>query len=161
MLAHWRVGTDERRTADEWAVLLRGLLGADLVGFGFRHAMPSGLLGLSYYRLGKSDEALSDFNKAIELEPNEPDGYYRRSDIYREMNKDAEAKAQAKDAYDLYVDTRLYAKKHVYEDILANGINLFGSVETVSAKLRELQEESGGFGCANSPPARSTVTSAS
>ena len=27
VLAHWRVGTDERRTADEWAVLLRGLLG--------------------------------------------------------------------------------------------------------------------------------------
>lgn len=28
--AHWRVATDERRTADEWAVLLRGLLaGAD------------------------------------------------------------------------------------------------------------------------------------
>ena len=26
VLAHWRVGTDERRTADEWAVLLRGLL---------------------------------------------------------------------------------------------------------------------------------------
>lgn len=24
---HWRVATDERRTADEWAVLLRGLLG--------------------------------------------------------------------------------------------------------------------------------------
>ncbi|MDP3893991.1 type III pantothenate kinase, partial [Nocardioides sp.] len=24
--AHWRVATDERRTADEWAVLLRGLL---------------------------------------------------------------------------------------------------------------------------------------
>lgn len=25
--AHWRVSTDQRRTADEWAVLLRGLLG--------------------------------------------------------------------------------------------------------------------------------------
>ena len=25
--AHWRVATDERRTADEWAVLVRGLLG--------------------------------------------------------------------------------------------------------------------------------------
>ncbi|CAM3718277.1 type III pantothenate kinase [Nocardioides zeicaulis] len=25
--AHWRVATDERRTADEWAVLIRGLLG--------------------------------------------------------------------------------------------------------------------------------------
>ena len=29
--AHWRVNTDERRTADEWSVLLRGLL-ADRVG---------------------------------------------------------------------------------------------------------------------------------
>ena len=26
VLDHWRVATDERRTADEWAVLLRGLL---------------------------------------------------------------------------------------------------------------------------------------
>lgn len=26
VLAHWRVSTDERRTADEWAVLVRGLL---------------------------------------------------------------------------------------------------------------------------------------
>ena len=26
VLAHWRVATDERRTADEWAVLIRGLL---------------------------------------------------------------------------------------------------------------------------------------
>ena len=47
---------------------------------------------------------------------------------------DEEAKAQAKAAYDLYVDTRLYAKKHVYEDIIANGINLFGSVETVARR---------------------------
>jgi len=51
---------------------------------------------------------------------------------------DAEAKAQAKDAYDLYVDTRLYAKKHVYEDILANGICLFGSVDTVAKKMVQL-----------------------
>lgn len=28
VLRHWRVATDERRTADEWAVLLRGLFGA-------------------------------------------------------------------------------------------------------------------------------------
>jgi alkanesulfonate monooxygenase SsuD/methylene tetrahydromethanopterin reductase-like flavin-dependent oxidoreductase (luciferase family) len=51
---------------------------------------------------------------------------------------DAEARAQAKAAYDLYVDTRLYAKKHVYEDILANGICLFGSVATVAQKMRRL-----------------------
>ena len=52
---------------------------------------------------------------------------------------DAEARAQAKAAYDLYVDTRLYAKKHVYEDILANGICLFGSVATVAEKMRRLR----------------------
>jgi type III pantothenate kinase len=28
--AHWRVATEARRTADEWSVLLRGLLGRDL-----------------------------------------------------------------------------------------------------------------------------------
>ena len=28
--AHWRVATDERRTADEWAVLIRGLLGESI-----------------------------------------------------------------------------------------------------------------------------------
>lgn len=38
------------------------------------------------------------------------------------------------------MDTRLYAKKHVYDDILRNGICLFGSVETVAEKLRQLHE---------------------
>jgi alkanesulfonate monooxygenase SsuD/methylene tetrahydromethanopterin reductase-like flavin-dependent oxidoreductase (luciferase family) len=53
---------------------------------------------------------------------------------------DDEARAQAKAAYDLYVDTRLYAKKHIYEDILANGICLFGAVERVAEKLCQLHE---------------------
>jgi alkanesulfonate monooxygenase SsuD/methylene tetrahydromethanopterin reductase-like flavin-dependent oxidoreductase (luciferase family) len=51
---------------------------------------------------------------------------------------DDEAREAAKAAYDLYVDTRLYARKHVYEDILANGICLFGSVQTVAHKMRAL-----------------------
>lgn len=53
---------------------------------------------------------------------------------------DKEAKAQCKEAYDRYVDTRLYAKKHVYEDIIANGICLFGSVDTVAEKMCRLHE---------------------
>ena len=53
---------------------------------------------------------------------------------------DEEAKAQCKAAYDLYVATRLYAKRHEYEDILANGICLFGSVETVAEKMCRLHE---------------------
>ncbi len=53
---------------------------------------------------------------------------------------DEEAREQAKAAYDLYVATRLYARQHTYEDIIANGICLFGSVQTVADKLRRLQE---------------------
>jgi alkanesulfonate monooxygenase SsuD/methylene tetrahydromethanopterin reductase-like flavin-dependent oxidoreductase (luciferase family) len=53
---------------------------------------------------------------------------------------DEEARRQCKAAYDLYVDTRLYAKKHVYEDVLASGLCLFGSVDTVAAKMRRLRE---------------------
>ena len=53
---------------------------------------------------------------------------------------DEAARRQCKAAYDLYVDTRLYAKKHLYEDILANGICLFGSVRTVAAKMRRLRD---------------------
>ncbi|HTM59281.1 MAG TPA: LLM class flavin-dependent oxidoreductase [Burkholderiales bacterium] len=55
-------------------------------------------------------------------------------------SSDAAAKVEAKAAYDLYVDTRLYAKKHVYEDVIENGICLLGSVDTVVAKMRRLHE---------------------
>lgn len=44
--AHWRVATDERRTADEWAVLVRGLLrdadgGADITGIAVCSTVPA------------------------------------------------------------------------------------------------------------------------
>jgi len=55
-------------------------------------------------------------------------------------DSDAACAAECKAAYDLYVETRLYAKKHVYEDIMANGICLFGSVETVAEKMCRLHE---------------------
>jgi len=53
---------------------------------------------------------------------------------------DEEARDEARAAYELYVDTRLYAKKHLYEDILANGICLFGSVQTVADKVLRLHD---------------------
>ena len=55
-------------------------------------------------------------------------------------DSDEEAQAQCKAAYDLYVETRLYAKRHTYEDVLANGICLFGSVETVAGKMGRLHQ---------------------
>ena len=53
-------------------------------------------------------------------------------------SSDEQARSDAKAAYDLYVETRLYARKHTYEDVLGNGICLFGSVQTVLDKMRRL-----------------------
>ncbi len=51
---------------------------------------------------------------------------------------DEEARAHAADAFDLYVATRLYAKRQTYDDILRSGLGLLGGVETVAAKLAAL-----------------------
>ena len=48
---------------------------------------------------------------------------------------DADARADAERAFDLYVATRKYAKSQTYGDILESGLSLFGSVETVADKL--------------------------
>jgi alkanesulfonate monooxygenase SsuD/methylene tetrahydromethanopterin reductase-like flavin-dependent oxidoreductase (luciferase family) len=48
---------------------------------------------------------------------------------------DAAARRNAEQPFNLYVDTRLYAKKSTYDDAMRNGLNLFGSVETVADKL--------------------------
>jgi len=51
---------------------------------------------------------------------------------------DEAARDHAAAAFDLYVATRLYAKRQTYDDILASGLGLFGSVETVAEKLARL-----------------------
>jgi alkanesulfonate monooxygenase SsuD/methylene tetrahydromethanopterin reductase-like flavin-dependent oxidoreductase (luciferase family) len=53
---------------------------------------------------------------------------------------DEAARAAASEAFDLYVATRLYARRQTYDDILQSGLGLFGSVETVAAKLVRLQQ---------------------
>ncbi len=51
---------------------------------------------------------------------------------------DEAARREAGDAFDLYVDTRLYARKQSYDDIIRSGLALFGSVDTVVDKLVRL-----------------------
>ena len=51
---------------------------------------------------------------------------------------DAAARRDAEAAFNLYVDTRLYARKSTYDDAMKNGLHLFGSVETVAEKLTAL-----------------------
>ncbi len=53
---------------------------------------------------------------------------------------DAETRRSAADAFDLYVATRLYAKRVVYDDVMRSGLALFGSVETLAAKINRLAE---------------------
>jgi alkanesulfonate monooxygenase SsuD/methylene tetrahydromethanopterin reductase-like flavin-dependent oxidoreductase (luciferase family) len=53
---------------------------------------------------------------------------------------DAEARKRAAAAFELYVETRLYAKRQTFEDIRKSGLSLIGGVETVQSKLRELRD---------------------
>ena len=53
---------------------------------------------------------------------------------------DDAARDAASEAFDLYVATRLYARRQTYDDILESGLGLFGSVKTVAAKLAQLQQ---------------------
>ncbi|MBV8538668.1 MAG: LLM class flavin-dependent oxidoreductase [Alphaproteobacteria bacterium] len=51
---------------------------------------------------------------------------------------DAGCRREAEEAFNLYVATRLYAKRQTYDDILESGLGLFGSVERVADRLVEL-----------------------
>lgn len=53
-------------------------------------------------------------------------------------DSDEAARAEAKDPFDLYVRTRKYAKSQTYDDIIASGLSLFGSVDTVVEKMVKL-----------------------
>ena len=55
-------------------------------------------------------------------------------------DSDAACRREAEKAFDLYVETRLYAKRQVYDDILRSDLALFGSVETVAAKMVRLYD---------------------
>ncbi len=51
---------------------------------------------------------------------------------------DEQARADAEEAFNLYVETRLYAKSQTYDDILRSRLGLFGSVERVTDQIVEL-----------------------
>ncbi|MBL8488671.1 MAG: LLM class flavin-dependent oxidoreductase [Rhodocyclaceae bacterium] len=51
---------------------------------------------------------------------------------------DEEARRRAAAAFDLYVATRLYARRQTYDDIMASGLSLMGGIDTVVGKLVRL-----------------------
>jgi alkanesulfonate monooxygenase SsuD/methylene tetrahydromethanopterin reductase-like flavin-dependent oxidoreductase (luciferase family) len=52
---------------------------------------------------------------------------------------DQKARETAEEAFNLYVDSRLYARKSTYDDAVKNGLHLFGSVDGVAKKLIALR----------------------
>lgn len=79
---------------------------------------------IAEYRRGKAD---------IGLAPSDDDAVVTLHTHVAES--DAQARSDAEKAFNLYVDTRLYARKSTYDDAIRNGLHLFGSVETVTDKL--------------------------
>lgn len=53
---------------------------------------------------------------------------------------EAQCRREAEAAFNLYVETRLYAKRQTYDDILASELGLFGSVDAVADKLVRLHD---------------------
>ena len=51
---------------------------------------------------------------------------------------EAACRREAEEAFNLYVETRLYAKRQIYDDILRSGLALFGSVDQVADKIVRL-----------------------
>jgi alkanesulfonate monooxygenase SsuD/methylene tetrahydromethanopterin reductase-like flavin-dependent oxidoreductase (luciferase family) len=72
------------------------------------------------------------------LAPSDNDGTYAFHTHVAET--DEACRREAADAFDLYVATRLYAKQQVYDDILRSDLALFGSVESVAAKMVRLYD---------------------
>ena len=62
VLDHWRVATDERRTSDEWAVLIRGLLADSTVADGLAAG-------------GTEDQPATDYGFMYQRQLTDPDGH--------------------------------------------------------------------------------------
>ena len=72
------------------------------------------------------------------LAPSDDDGTFAFHTHVAES--DAACRRETEEAFDLYVATRLYAKRQVYDDIMRSDLALFGSVETVAAKMVRLYD---------------------
>ena len=55
-------------------------------------------------------------------------------------DNDGEARARAAAPFELYVETRLYAKRHTFDDVEKSGLALIGGVKTVQRKLDALRD---------------------
>lgn len=102
------------------------------------------LMAIPYATAGTFAE-LEDLHQAYRRgrvetgQPDEPDDVIYTFHCFV-ADSDAEARRHAAQPFDLYVETRLYARRQTYDDVTASGLALFGAPETVAAKVRMLRE---------------------
>jgi alkanesulfonate monooxygenase SsuD/methylene tetrahydromethanopterin reductase-like flavin-dependent oxidoreductase (luciferase family) len=92
-------------------------------------------------RLEEVAELVGDFRKGraeAGLAPSADDSLWTFHTHVAES--EAQCRREAEAAFNLYVETRLYAKRQTYDDILASGLGLFGSVDQVADKLVRLHD---------------------
>lgn len=53
---------------------------------------------------------------------------------------DAEAHRRAASSFELYVETRLYAKRQTFEDVRKSGLSLIGGTDAIQSKLKSLHD---------------------
>ena len=85
VVAHWRVGTDDQRTSDEWGVLLRGLLPDEVSLRGI--AVCSSVPGVLHEWRAMIDQYFADLPSVI-VEPGVRTGVPVRMDNPREVGSD-------------------------------------------------------------------------
>ena len=78
--------------------------------------------GVAKAQLKEYSEAIADYDKAIELDPNFAEAYYARGLTYRELGKEEEAKKDFKKAQELdptliFQEETKKAKKEVREEV--------------------------------------------
>lgn len=105
-----------------------------------------GLLGIPYASMDKFEDMkgfITDYRKGRSemgfsnetAEPNEVVCLHTHV-----SETDRECERYARDPFDLYVATRLYARKCTYDEVMGTGLALFGSPETVADKMIALAE---------------------
>jgi alkanesulfonate monooxygenase SsuD/methylene tetrahydromethanopterin reductase-like flavin-dependent oxidoreductase (luciferase family) len=79
---------------------------------------------------------VSEFKRGRSESPTAPQAHDNIFAFHTHVAESDEAcRRNAADSFNLYVATRLYAKRHTYDDIMRSDLGLFGSVETVVDKM--------------------------
>jgi tetratricopeptide (TPR) repeat protein len=88
-------------------------------------------LGVAYSILGKIDDAIQEYKILVQLDANDPEGYYGLGSIYLGLNQPEQALAQFKKAEELY---KQQASPYVVDAQYALGLSYFAVEDCRNAR---------------------------